>query len=165
MIFSNPIILASEFITQVVIIVLIGIEIVVYVHNHGLKKVEDYTKLKVFNLVVTITALGALWLLAEVFISFGEIYFIFARFVIIVVIIAIVVYQSFLSHQHREIKYSSPAVWFALLASIFVVLDMLYTYIPTPLTGIVYSLSRIAAILAYYFLIMSYLVKINHEQQ
>ncbi len=163
MIFFNPIILASEFITHTIVIVLIGIEIVVYVHNRGFKGVDDRSKRDAFNWVVTITALGALWLLAEVFGIFGISYFIFVRFLIIAVIIAVVIYHSFLSFRHHTIVSNSSAIWFSVFASIFILSDIVYVYLPTPITAVFYAVSRIAAILAYYFFLMSYLVKINHE--
>ncbi len=165
MIFFNPIILASEFITHTIIVVLIGIEIVVYVHNHGFKNVNDRSKRDAFNLIVTITAFGVLWILAEVFGLFSLSYFIFVRFFVIAVIIALVVYHSFLSFRHHTIVSNSSAIWFSVFASIFILSDIVYIYLPTPITAIFYAMSRIAAILAYYFFIMSYLIKINHENQ
>ncbi len=164
MIFFNPIILASEFITHVVLVVLIGIEIVVYVNNRGFKNTSNSTRLDDFYWIATITAFGVLWVFAEFFGVFSIPYFIFVRFGIIALIIAIVVYHNFLSSRRHSVVSNLFAVWFSVFIGAFILSNILYIYLPTALTGVLYAVSRIVAILAYYFFIMYYLIKINYEQ-
>lgn len=165
MIFFNPIILASEFITHIMLIVLVGIETVVYVRNHGFKNTNNNTGRDDFYWIATITAFGVLWLLAESFDVFNLPYFIFVRFIIIALIIAIVIYHNFLSSKRHSVLSNSFATWFSICISVFILANIVYIYIPTPLTGAIYAISRIAAILVYYFFIMYYLVKIDHENK
>ncbi len=165
MIFYSPIILTSEFITHIILIVLIGIEVVVYVNNHGFKDINsDSTRRGDFYWIVTITAFGVSWLVAELFGVFSIPYFVFMRFIIIALIIAIVIYHNFLSSRRHSVVSNSFAIWFSILISAFILSNIIFVYLPTEFTAALYAISRIVAILAYYFFIMYYLIKINYEQ-
>lgn len=164
MIFSNPIILASEFITHIILIVLMGIEIVIYVHNHGFKNTNDNTRRNNFYWIASITVFGVIWVLAEFFGVFNIPHFIFVRFGIIALIIAIVIYHNFLSSRRHSAASNSFAIWFSVFISAFILSNIIYIYLPNTLTGILYATSRVVAILAYYFFIMYYLIKIDYEK-
>lgn len=159
MIFFQPIILASEFVTHVVLIVLIGVMIVESVGRRRDRStmpalIDDWAFYRLF----TITVFGAIWILAEYFDLYSIPYLSPARFLIIIFIVLIAGYHTYRGRAHPT---HVSTVWDIILIvpiALFVLFDAWYIFMPTPVAGLLYAFSRILGVMSYYFFIMRYLI-------
>lgn len=160
MLFAQPIILASESVTHVVLIVLVGVMVVEYAARLGRAGVEALIEKEAFYQLFIITGLGAVWILAELLGAYDIPYLLPARFLIIIAIVVVAV------RLVRSMRYRlgqagismKQGVMFTSVIALFVVFDALHVFLPSPLTGLLYAFARIAGVTAYYFFIMWYLV-------
>ncbi len=163
MIFFQPIILASEFVTHIILIVLIGVMVVEYAARRKETGPETLAGRWTFYRLFLIPILGAVWLIAEFFGVYDLPHLLPARFLIIAAIIAVAGYQMYWTHTHPDhmpiVQGVVPLVFIAL----FILFDALHTFMPTPIIGLLYALSRITGVVAYYFFIMKYLILNSHE--
>lgn len=163
MIFFQPIILAAEFVTHVVLIVLMGIMVVEYVverkcfDTHALKR-------RAFYAVIAMTVFGALWVFIDYFGLFDIPPLGFLRYALLLGIIALVGYLMWMIRHAPGIVRIPKALGIALVMVILVFagFDILYRATGMPSIGIFYALFRIIGVSVYYLFIMRYLIE-NHS--
>lgn len=158
MILIQPIILASEFVTHTVLIVLIGIIVVEYVVQR--KRIQEGVRGRVFYAVSAMTMFGAVWVFLDFFVSLKVPSILFFRYALLVGIIALVFYVARMAVTFSEIVRIPKRLGVALVAAIlvFILFDVLHHTTGVPNIGVLYGLSRIVGVCTYYFFIMRYLI-------
>lgn len=162
MIFHQPIILASEFVTHAVLIVLMGIIVVEYF----VRKRRDARCVHAFYAVATMTVLGAVWVFLDFFVSVHTSFILFLRYALLLSIIALIFYMARMAFRFPDSVRIPKKLGIALVAAIlvFILFDILYRVTGVPSIGVLYALFRIIGVTTYYFFIMKYLiVNDSHE--
>lgn len=162
MIFHQPIILASEFVTHAVLIVLVGVIVVEYV----VQKRRDAQCAHVFYAVAAMTVLGAVWVFLDFFASIEAPLILFLRYALLAGIIALVFYMARMAFIFPTIVRIPKKLGIVLVVAmlIFILFDVLYRVTGAPSIGVLYALFRIIGVTIYYFFIMQYLiVNSNHD--
>lgn len=163
MIFHQPIILASEFVTHAVLIVLMGVMVVEYL----VYKRRDARCAHAFFAIAVMTVLGALWVFLDFFVSIQAPFVLFLRYALLLAIIALVFYMGRLAVRFPDSVRIPVKLGIALVATIliFMSFDVLYRTTGEPSIGILYGLSRIIGVTTYYFFIMRYLIVNNSHER
>lgn len=159
MIFHQPIILASEFVTHAVLIVLMGVIIVEYfVHSECIKEYKEKTR--AFYTVATMTVLGVVWVFLDFFASVESPLILFLRYALLLCIIASFFYVTRIAFSFPDRVRIPKKLGITLVAAIllFMLFDVLYHTTGGPILGVLYGLSRIVGVTVYYYFIMRYLI-------
>lgn len=159
MIFHQPFILASEFVTHAVLIVLVGVIVVEYF----VQKRRDVRCAHAFYAVAAMTVLGAVWVFLDFFASPENPLIHFLRYALLLGIIALVLYMARMAISFSTIIRIPKRLGIALVVAIliFLLFDVLYRATGVSSIGILYALFRIIGVSTYYFFIMRYLIVNN----
>lgn len=157
MIFHQPLILASEFVTHAVLIVLMGIVVVEYASQKACLR-ENVRRKRAFYAIAAMTVLGSLWVFLDFFVSLEASFFLFLRYALLIGIIALVFYMAWMTYMFSNILRIPKKLGVALVLAIllFILFDVLYRATGTPAIGVLYALFRVIGVCTYYFFIMCY---------